>query len=87
MIIAVANNKKLGFQIVKKHGADWIITKRGLGLLFVLGGLLGLVAILGLDILRGRSLDFGPTQKLVLGGCVGLIALGLTLIPLGDRPA
>jgi hypothetical protein len=30
---------------------------------------------------------FGPTQKLALLGAIGIILLGATLIPLGDRPA
>jgi len=67
--------------------ADWIVTKRGLGLIFIVVGLLGAVGVVGLDVLRGRSLDFGPTQVLVIGGCIALVIVGITLIPLGDRPA
>jgi hypothetical protein len=67
--------------------SDWVITKRYLGIMLLGGGLLAVIGILGLDIVRGGDLDFGPTQQLALVGAALIILIGLTLIPLGDRPA
>lgn len=66
---------------------DWVITKRQLGLLLVVVGVVGLVGILGLDLIRGGAQDFGPTQQLGVVGGVLFIVVGLTLLPLGDKPA
>lgn len=67
---------------------DRPITKRQLGFLFLVAGLLGFVGVLALDALRGGTPGgLGPAQRLALAGCAGLTVLGLTLIPLGDRPA
>ncbi|HRE49132.1 MAG TPA: hypothetical protein PLD47_15495 [Aggregatilineales bacterium] len=66
---------------------DWIITKRLLGILFVLGGGVGLGGVLLLDRLRGGAGDFGPTQQLAVIGCGAVILVGLSLIPFGNRPA
>ena len=65
---------------------DWIITKRQLGIAFAAGGALAFIAILAVDILRGHG-AIGTAQKFALVACVGLLIMGLTLIPLGDRPA
>ena len=67
--------------------SDWVITKRQLGLAFLALGAVGLAAIFGIDILRGREFTLGPTQVIGLGGCALMIVVGLTLLPLGDRPA
>jgi hypothetical protein len=45
---------------------DWVISKRQLGILLIVGGVLGGIAIFGLDVLRGKAGDFGPSQALVL---------------------
>lgn len=67
---------------------DWVITKRQLGLLFIAAGVVGFVGIIALDALLGRAVgDFGPTQLLTLAGCVALVVVGLSLLPLGGRPA
>jgi hypothetical protein len=66
--------------------SDWIITKRMIGIVITAAGVLGFGGLLVLDALRGQS-DFGPTQQVGLQACVALTLLGLTLIPLGDRPA
>ncbi|MCC7207503.1 MAG: hypothetical protein IT323_09360 [Anaerolineae bacterium] len=66
---------------------DWIISKRALGVLFMLAGALAAAGILLLDRLRGGAADFGPSQQLGLAGAVALVIVGLTLLPLGDRPA
>jgi hypothetical protein len=64
-----------------------VITKRHLGFLFLVIGVLGFIGVFAIDIIRGRQGDFGPSQQFALVGCAGLVVLGLSLIPLGDRPA
>ncbi len=66
---------------------DWIITKRHLGFLLLAVGVLGGAGLLALDVIRGKIGSIGPSQQLALGGCAMLALIGLTLIPLGDRPA
>ncbi|GAB4509054.1 MAG: hypothetical protein OHK0046_03310 [Anaerolineae bacterium] len=67
---------------------DFTLTKRHLGLLCLLIGVVGFVGILGIDILdAGREGGIGPAQRIALGLMVALALLGLTLIPLGDDPA
>lgn len=63
------------------------MTKRLLGVLFILAGIGGAAGLLLLDAVRGGLSDFGPTQALALVACGGVVVLGLTLLPLGDRPA
>ncbi len=64
------------------------LTKRHLGLLLLIGGILGFIAILSIDVLdMGRQGGIGPVQRIALGGAAGLALLGLTLIPLGQQPA
>lgn len=66
---------------------DRPITKRGLGLLMLAGGVLGFVAALAVDLLPGSAGTIGLTQTIALLGCVAVAVVGATLIPLGDRPA
>lgn len=62
------------------------LTKRHLGLLLLIGGILGFVAILAIDLLDvGREGGIGPAQQIALGGCVMMALVGITLIPLGDQ--
>lgn len=65
---------------------DFTISKRVMGMACVMGGLLGAIAIVLADILREGS-SFGPFQKLALIAMIGVAIIGLTLIPLNDRPA
>jgi hypothetical protein len=69
------------------HRADLIITKRMLGALLIVLGALAFVSIILLDALRGALGDFGPAQLLGLAGSLGVCLVGLSLLPLGDRPA
>jgi hypothetical protein len=64
------------------------LTKRHLGLLFLVGGIAGFAAILGVDVLdAGREGGIGPAQQIGLALTVALALVGLTLIPLGSAPA
>jgi hypothetical protein len=65
---------------------DWIITKRHLGIAVMSVGALGFIGLLVIDRIRSSD-QFGPTQQLAVVACIGLILLGATLFPLGDRPA
>lgn len=64
------------------------LTKRQLGLLLVVMGVGAAGLLLAVDLLgAGRSAGIGPAQRLALAGA-GLLALvGLSLLPLGNRPA
>lgn len=64
------------------------LSKRLLGLLLVIGGTLGFVLIISIDLLDvGREGGIGPAQQIALGACVLLALVGLSLIPLGETPA
>jgi hypothetical protein len=65
-----------------------MITKRMLGIGFAAIGLLTIIGLFAIDFLRaGQYQGIGPAQRigLIAGGIV--LFVGLTLIPLGDRPA
>jgi hypothetical protein len=67
---------------------DYTLSKRMLGILMLVGGILGIIAILAIDVLDvGREGGIGPAQQIALGLCGVVVLLGLTLIPLGDDPA
>lgn len=64
------------------------LTKRQLGLLCLLLGGVGFFGILAIDVLDvGREGGIGPAQQLALLAMALLLALGLSLIPIRDRPA
>lgn len=64
------------------------LTKRLLGLLMLLGGVGGFVAVLAIDVLSpAREGGIGPAQRIALGTCALIAVVGLTLIPLGNDPA
>lgn len=64
------------------------MTKRQLGYLFILAGVAGGVGFLAIDFLgAGQFQGIGPAQQLALAGAGLLLLLGLSLLPLGDRPA
>jgi lipopolysaccharide export LptBFGC system permease protein LptF len=65
-----------------------MITKRQLGLMISGLGLLALLGILAADLVRAGVHDgIGPTQQAALLAAGAFFLLGLTLLPLGDRPA
>ncbi len=64
------------------------LTKRQLGGLILGGGLLLACVALGADLVgAGRFNGLGPAQRQALAAAGLLIALGLSLVPLGNRPA
>lgn len=65
-----------------------MITKRMLGIGFIIIGSLGIAAMFIRDLTGTAEFEgIGPTQRLAIlaGGVV--ILLGLSLLPLGNRPA
>ena len=64
------------------------LSKRQLGLLLVLTGSVGFIGVLAIDLLdAGREGGLGPAQSLALGATILVVLVGLSLLPLGDRPA
>ncbi len=65
-----------------------MVTKRHIGLgLLALGGA-AVIGILAVDwVGAGEFAGLGPAQRMALVGGVLVALLGLSLIPLGDRPA
>jgi hypothetical protein len=64
------------------------MTKRQLGYLIIALGVLAIIGSFVNDLLGGGEYQgIGPTQRLALLGAGGVILIGLTLLPLGDRPA
>lgn len=65
-----------------------MITKRQLGTLFIALGGLGLIGLLGIDLVRvGNYGGIGPMQRLGLLAAATILLVGLTLLPLGNKPA
>ena len=66
----------------------FMITKKQLGIGFILLGTLAIVGSFVVDLAgAGNFQGVGPAQRVALIAAGGLILLGLTLLPLGDRPA
>jgi hypothetical protein len=64
------------------------LTKRHLGWLLLIGGVLAFTAIIAVDVLDvGREGGIGPAQRIALGVSALIALLGLSLIPLGRAPA
>jgi hypothetical protein len=67
---------------------DFTLSKKHLGWLLLIGGVLAFVGILSIDILDvGREGGIGPAQQMALLVSALAAFIGLTLIPLGDHPA
>jgi hypothetical protein len=63
-------------------------SKHLLGILLLIIGVGGFVAILMIDVLDvGREGGIGPSQRIALGTAAALTLLGMSLIPLGSDPA
>ncbi|MCB8984619.1 MAG: hypothetical protein H6659_12395 [Ardenticatenaceae bacterium] len=64
------------------------MTKRQLGYAFIALGLLAAVGSFVNDMLgAGEFQGVGPTQRLALLAAGAIILVGVSLLPLGDRPA
>ena len=58
------------------------------GIALVVGGLIGLAGVAAVDLLgAGKWNGFGPAQQQALVACAFASLIGLSLVPLGDRPA
>jgi SpoU rRNA methylase family enzyme len=65
-----------------------MVTKRMLGIAFIVVGILGVAVMFARDLTGSAEFDgIGPAQRLAIlaGGVVVLV--GLSLLPLGDRAA
>jgi hypothetical protein len=64
------------------------LTKRQLGFLMIVIGLAAALGLLAVDLLgAGQHQGIGPAQRLALGGAGLVVLVGLSLLPLGNRPA
>lgn len=67
---------------------DFTFSKRQLGLLLLLGGLLGAAGLLALDFVGGgREGGIGPAQATAIALLLLAALIGLSLLPLGNDPA
>lgn len=67
---------------------NFTLSKRQLGVLLLVVGVVAFAAILSIDIIdAGREGGIGPAQRIALSLAGALALVGLTLIPLGDDPA
>jgi len=65
-----------------------MVTKRQLGLLFISLGLGAAVTMFAIDILgAGQFRGIGPAQRQALLVSALAVVMGLSLLPLGNRPA
>lgn len=62
-------------------------SKRTVGVLLVVVGIVGFAGILSLDVIGGgREGGIGPTQQAALALMAAIGLFGLTLLPLGKHP-
>lgn len=67
---------------------NYMVSKRQLGIVLLLIGVVGFIGILAIDILDvGREGGIGPAQQAALGILAMVAVVGALLIPLGDKPA
>lgn len=65
-----------------------MITKRLLGIGFILIGVAAIVGMFGMDLVgAGQFQGIGPAQQKALLAAGVIILVGVTLLPLGDKPA
>lgn len=68
--------------------AGAMITKRQLGLIFIIIGIGAAVGMFAIDLLgAGQFQGIGPAQRRALLIAAFAVFVGLTLLPLGNRPA
>jgi hypothetical protein len=64
------------------------MSKRQLGILFIGVGVLAILGMFGMDLVgAGQFNGIGPAQQKGMMVSAVVIVLGLTLVPLGDKPA
>ncbi len=64
------------------------VTKRQLGWLLIAAGVAGIALTFLADLLgRAQYSGIGPAQRLILLTAAATVLIGLSLLPLGDRPA
>lgn len=64
------------------------MTKRQLGILFIVLGAAAVIGLLALDFVRaGQYQGIGPAQRQAMLAAGLAILVGITLLPLGDHPA
>ena len=64
------------------------VTKRLLGIIFILVGVLAIVGSIVMDLLGGGQFSgIGPAQQKAMLAAGLVIIVGITLLPLGGRPA
>jgi hypothetical protein len=68
-------------------GADFTVTKRQLGIVLVVAGIAVVIGTLAVEWINGGPTRFGTVQKMALLLGTLCAATGLTLLPLGSRPA
>ncbi|MAU10866.1 MAG: hypothetical protein CL607_13670 [Anaerolineaceae bacterium] len=67
---------------------NFTVSKRQLGIVLLLIGVVGFVGILAIDLVDfGREGGIGPAQQAALGILAMVAVVGALLIPLGDKPA
>ncbi|HEY1408183.1 MAG TPA: hypothetical protein VF434_04530 [Promineifilum sp.] len=65
-----------------------MVTKRQLGLIFILLGLGAIATLTVFDFVgAGQFRGFGPAQQRALVAAMLVVLVGLSLLPLGNRPA
>lgn len=65
-----------------------MITKRQLGVGFVAIGVVAVIGLIGIELIGASEFrGIGPLQQMALIGAGIVFLVGLSLIPLGDRPA
>jgi hypothetical protein len=72
----------------REGGTEPMITKRMIGITLALFGLVIIGGTLGVDLIEaGKWSGLGPAQQLAIVVGLGVAFVGITLIPLGNRPA
>lgn len=75
-------------ELRRAFSVDFTFSKRLLGIVLLVGGIVGSMAILAVDLIGGgREGGIGPSQSFALMIVIAAAIIGATLIPLGERPA